>query len=399
MRAEGNEVSMARLCRWFGVPRSTFYYRPAPGAVRVPALDTALVATIRTIIEAEPAAGLRMITARIRRASPVPINRKKVHRILKINGWQVRQRPRGQRPRVAGWTSRTSEPNVPLHRLRSATGGKRSGVSISGLGGGTRRGVSRSVRSRARVLAFSSEAVVTWGSFRRCAENHTRIEIDLNRTIDFMGEKARVYAIFEEAWNLTAGGDLAADAAADRAEAACDAAFDALEDIVDEILQARATSAKDLAIKARVLALRDFGNGFHAEDVSRLCADVQTLAALLRQRRPLRPPVAEQRSQTMNDESHFDDVNWALDQAGITGSDRTLILTGAWTIDQIPKIENEGQARTYRDIETRLNTDWRAKGKDAFVEFTRSRVGILANAYGVRLLEWEDAEEDDDLDD
>ncbi len=68
-------------------------------------------------------------------------------------------------------------------------------------------------------------------------------------------------------------------------------------------------------------------------------------------------------------------------------------------LDQIPKIENEGQARTYRDIETRLNSDWRAKGKDAFVEFTRSRVGILANAYGVRLLEWEDAEEDDDLDD
>ena len=74
-------------------------------------LDTALVATIRTIIEAEPAAGLRMITARVRRASPVPINRKKVHRILKVNGWQVRQRPRGQRPRVQGWVSRTTRPN------------------------------------------------------------------------------------------------------------------------------------------------------------------------------------------------------------------------------------------------------------------------------------------------
>ena len=72
----------------------------------MPVLDTALVATIRTIIEAEPAAGLRMITARVRRASPVPINRKKVHRILKVNGWQVRQRPRGQRPRVQGWVSR-----------------------------------------------------------------------------------------------------------------------------------------------------------------------------------------------------------------------------------------------------------------------------------------------------
>jgi len=111
MRVEGKTVSIAQLCRWFGVPRSTFYYRPATGAVRVPVLDTALVATIRTIIEAEPAAGLRMITARVRRTSPVPINRKKAHRILKVNGWQVRQRPRGQRPRVQGWVSRTTRPN------------------------------------------------------------------------------------------------------------------------------------------------------------------------------------------------------------------------------------------------------------------------------------------------
>src|SRR4029077_895917 len=102
MRAEGNAVAIAQLCRWFGVPRSTFYYRPTTGAVRVPALDPALVATVRAIIEAEPAAGLQMITARVRRASPVPINRKKVHRILKVNGWQVRQQPRGQRPRVRG---------------------------------------------------------------------------------------------------------------------------------------------------------------------------------------------------------------------------------------------------------------------------------------------------------
>jgi len=111
MRGEGKAVSIVQLCRWFGVPRSTFYYRPTTGVVRVPVLDAALVATIRTIIEAEPAAGLRMITARVRRASPVPINRKKVHRILKVNGWQVRQRPRGQRPRAQGWVSRTTRPN------------------------------------------------------------------------------------------------------------------------------------------------------------------------------------------------------------------------------------------------------------------------------------------------
>ena len=28
MRAEGNEVSIAQLCGWFGVARSSFYYKP-----------------------------------------------------------------------------------------------------------------------------------------------------------------------------------------------------------------------------------------------------------------------------------------------------------------------------------------------------------------------------------
>jgi putative transposase len=111
MRAEGKAVAIAQLCRWFGVPRSTVYYRPMTTGPQPVVLDSALVATIRTIIEAEPAAGLRMITARVRRSSPVPINRKKVHRILKVNGWQVRQRPRGQRPRVQGWVSRAARPN------------------------------------------------------------------------------------------------------------------------------------------------------------------------------------------------------------------------------------------------------------------------------------------------
>ena len=88
MRSEGQDVSIAQLCRWFGVARSTFYYRPPPTAPRVPVLDAALVATIRTIIEAEPAAGLRMITARVRRASSVPIN---LGRHLKTGQWSTGQ--------------------------------------------------------------------------------------------------------------------------------------------------------------------------------------------------------------------------------------------------------------------------------------------------------------------
>ena len=36
MRAEGKVVAIAQLCHWFGLPRSTFYYRgerPRPGAL------------------------------------------------------------------------------------------------------------------------------------------------------------------------------------------------------------------------------------------------------------------------------------------------------------------------------------------------------------------------------
>ena len=112
MREEGTVVSIAQLCRWFGVARSTFYYRPPPAAApRVPVVDTALERTIRGIIDADPAAGLRMITARVRRDAATPVNRKKIHRILKLNQWQVRQRPHGHRPRVQGWASRATRPN------------------------------------------------------------------------------------------------------------------------------------------------------------------------------------------------------------------------------------------------------------------------------------------------
>jgi hypothetical protein len=70
MREEGKSVSIAQLCRWFGVPRSTFYYRPPSSSVpRVPVVDKDLETEIRAIIDTEPAVGLRMITARIRRAA------------------------------------------------------------------------------------------------------------------------------------------------------------------------------------------------------------------------------------------------------------------------------------------------------------------------------------------
>lgn len=91
MREEDDTVSSAQLCRWFGVARSTFYYRPpVQTASRVPIVDTA-------IIDAAPAARRPMITARARRDAEAPAYRNKIHRTLRLNQWQVRQ---GHRPGV-----------------------------------------------------------------------------------------------------------------------------------------------------------------------------------------------------------------------------------------------------------------------------------------------------------
>src|SRR5581483_8420041 len=109
MRAEGKEISITKLCRWFGVPRSSFYYEPeTPGE---PAIDEELVETIRGVIEAEPAFGLRRITAVVRRKLLRAVNRKRVHRVLKLNGWQIWRKPQGKRPRAQGWASRATRSN------------------------------------------------------------------------------------------------------------------------------------------------------------------------------------------------------------------------------------------------------------------------------------------------
>src|SRR5262249_8219659 len=58
-----------------------------------------------------PTYGLRRITAMVRRELRSAVNRKRIHRILKLNGWQIWQKPLGKRPRAKGWTSRASRPD------------------------------------------------------------------------------------------------------------------------------------------------------------------------------------------------------------------------------------------------------------------------------------------------
>ena len=48
LRADGDEVSISKLCAWFGVPRRTVYYKPSKSA---PKLDDKFVDPIKTMIE------------------------------------------------------------------------------------------------------------------------------------------------------------------------------------------------------------------------------------------------------------------------------------------------------------------------------------------------------------
>lgn len=109
MKSEGKIVSISKLCRWFEVPRSTFYYNPVVSSTRP--VDKELEQEIWKIIQSEPAWGLRQITAVIRRDFGIH-NRKKIHRIIKMNSWQVTKKPKGHRPRVKGWASRATEVNT-----------------------------------------------------------------------------------------------------------------------------------------------------------------------------------------------------------------------------------------------------------------------------------------------
>jgi putative transposase len=111
MRDEGKIVSASQICRWYSIARSSFYYEPKISEPRPPKLDEALVEMIRSIIKEEPEFGVRRITAVLRHQLLLKVNRKKVRRIVRENGWQVRKKPQGQRPRAKGLRSQATRPN------------------------------------------------------------------------------------------------------------------------------------------------------------------------------------------------------------------------------------------------------------------------------------------------
>lgn len=102
LREGGHEVSMAKLCRWFGVARLTVYFKPRQAA---PKLQDRFVTPVKALIEQEPSFGYRTV------ASLLGLTRNAVQRVFQLKGWQVRKRPIGHRPRIEALPSVAQEPN------------------------------------------------------------------------------------------------------------------------------------------------------------------------------------------------------------------------------------------------------------------------------------------------
>lgn len=108
--AEDRRVPVQTLCRVLGLPRSTAYYRPRTEAHLRPC-DPELAGAIRSIIEEFPTFGVRRVWAWLRFRLGITVNRKAVHRLMRLHGWTMRRRRSGRRPRVQAFPSVADRPN------------------------------------------------------------------------------------------------------------------------------------------------------------------------------------------------------------------------------------------------------------------------------------------------
>lgn len=105
----GKNPSITKLCEWFDLPRSTAYYEPRDP--KAPVIDEQLASQIKALHEAEPFLGVRGTWSRLRYVLGIPVNIKKVHRIMKLKRWTLPKRKTGSRPRVTSNKSIAEKPN------------------------------------------------------------------------------------------------------------------------------------------------------------------------------------------------------------------------------------------------------------------------------------------------
>jgi putative transposase len=107
-------VSLRRICRVLTSSRSVVYSsRTTAGATgsAKPALDENLAQRVRELAREHPTFGYRRLWALLRSAEGLPVNIKKVHRLVKVLKLQVKQRLVAPRPRVQQRRSSTQASN------------------------------------------------------------------------------------------------------------------------------------------------------------------------------------------------------------------------------------------------------------------------------------------------
>ena len=102
LKEDGVEVSLVKLCEWFGVARRTVYYQATKGQ---PKLQEQFVRPIKAMIEENPSFGYRTV------AHLLEFNKNTVQRVFQLMGWQVRKRPVGFRPRIQALPSVAKAPD------------------------------------------------------------------------------------------------------------------------------------------------------------------------------------------------------------------------------------------------------------------------------------------------
>ena len=167
LQEEGVVVSISQLCRWFEVPRRTFYYQSVKSP---PKVQPRFAEPIKAMIEDNPSFGYRTV------AHLLGFNKNTVQRVFQLRGWQVRKRPVGFRPRIEARRSRASRPNerwaTDLSRVWTGRDGWATLALVIDCFSRELLGwhVSRSGKSRSAESALEQALIARFGTLGRVKE-------------------------------------------------------------------------------------------------------------------------------------------------------------------------------------------------------------------------------------
>src|ERR671910_1150257 len=96
-------------------------------------------------------------------------------------------------------------------------------------------------------------------------------------------------------------------------------------------------------------------------------------------------------------QSDFEFIQHVIDEADMSDEDKALIKAAIWTSGEIVEITSPTQYKAYSKIEAELRRRLPDRSSPdfelAFVEWARSREGILALTYGEKMAEWKEQQE------